>query len=64
MVVLFILSELTKKFGEDSVSLYRDDGLVFLKNTTGRLSDKARKQLSKICEQFGKTFQPKLTYKL
>ena len=45
LVGLFILNELTKKFGKENIGLYRDDGLALLKGTNGRLADKARKEL-------------------
>ena len=38
---LFILNELTKKFGKENVGLYRDDGLTLLRNCSARLADKA-----------------------
>ena len=38
---------------EKNVVLYRDDGLALLKNTTGRLADKTRKELIKIFDHLG-----------
>jgi hypothetical protein len=52
LVGLFILNTLEKRFGKD-VGLYRDDGLVALRTTSGRLADKARKELTTIFESFG-----------
>ena len=48
LVGLFILDSLAKTFGSNNVGLYRDDGPTLLKNATGRLADKARKDLIKI----------------
>ena len=47
LVGLFLLEELEKKFGKESMSigLYRDDGLAVLRNMTGRQTDKARKEI-------------------
>ncbi|CAB3999239.1 Hypothetical predicted protein, partial [Paramuricea clavata] len=47
---LFILNTLEKRFGKN-VGLYRDDGLAALRTTTGRLADKARKELITIFER-------------
>ena len=52
LVGLFILNTLEKRFGKD-VGLYRDDGLAALRTTSGRLADKARKELTTIFESFG-----------
>ena len=48
LVGLFILSSLEKRFGRDKIGLYRDDGLAILKTTSGRLADRARRDLIKI----------------
>ena len=45
LVGLFILSKLKDTFG-NNIGLYRDDGLVLLDTKSGRLSDKARKDLT------------------
>ncbi|CAB4036789.1 Hypothetical predicted protein, partial [Paramuricea clavata] len=52
LVGLFILNTLEKRFGKD-VGLYRDDGLAALRTTSGRLADKARKELITIFESIG-----------
>ena len=36
---------LGEKFGNESISLYRDDGLAILKSKSVRLADKTRKEL-------------------
>ena len=43
MVGLFILSKLSSEYPNDSIGLYRDDGLAVLKNMNARSADKARK---------------------
>ncbi len=54
LVGLFILNELSKSLGKDRVGLYRDDGLVLLRGTSGRIADQTRKLLHRIFdEQFG-----------
>ena len=45
LVGLFIFSKLKDTFG-NNIGLYRDDGLVLLDTKSGRLSDKARKDLT------------------
>ena len=45
LVGLFILLKLKDTFG-NNIGLYRDNGLVLLETKSGRLSDKARKELS------------------
>ena len=43
LVGLFILNHLSKKFGKESIGLYRDDGLALIKSKSARLADKTRK---------------------
>ena len=45
LIGLFALNTLTKKFGKENIGLYRDDGLALIKSTSGRLADKAKKDL-------------------
>ena len=45
LVGLFLLNELSQIFDKDHVGLYRDDGLMLLKGTRGRLADQTRKKL-------------------
>lgn len=52
LVVLFILDYLSKKFGRANLGIYRDDGLILLKNVTARLAEKAKKDLMKDFEKF------------
>ena len=47
LVGLYVLNLLVKRFGNENVGLYRDDGLALI--TSGRLADKMRKDL---CAQF------------
>ncbi len=51
LVGLFILNKLSAKFGQENVGLYRDDGLLLLDGTGGRLADRARKDLHEIFHQ-------------
>ena len=53
LVGLFILNHLGKKFGKKNIGLYKDDGLVLIKNRSAHLVDKTRKELHKVFEQFG-----------
>ena len=51
LVGLFILNKLEDRF--ENIGLYRDDGLAAVKTTSGRLADKARKQLTETFSKFG-----------
>ena len=51
VIGLYILNLLSEKYGKDNVGLYRDD-LILLKNVTGRLAEKAKKDMMQI---FGST---------
>ena len=48
LVEIFIPSNFEKRFEKDKNGSYRDDGLAVLKTTSGRLADRARKDLVKI----------------
>jgi len=50
---LFLLHNISKKFGKDKSGLYRDDGLAALKSCSGPQADKARKDLIKIFKDNG-----------
>ena len=52
LVGLFILSKLKDTFG-NNIGLYRDAGLVLLDTKSGRLSDKARKDLTHAFNELG-----------
>ena len=52
LIGLFILHSLENRFGK-KIGLYRDDGLAEINTTSGRLGDKARKDLIRIFESFG-----------
>ena len=52
LVGLLILHSLEQRFGKN-VDLYRDDGLAAIKTTSGRLADKARKDLVRIFDSLG-----------
>ena len=50
LVGRFIFDSVAKRFRKENKRLYRDDGLVLLKNMTGRLANRARKGLMNIFE--------------
>ena len=50
---LFLLHNISKRFGKDKSGLYRDDGLAALKSCSGPQADKARKDLIKIFKDNG-----------
>ena len=53
LVGLFLLNELSQIFDKHHVGLYRDDGLMLPKGTSGRLAGQTRKKLHQLFEQFG-----------
>ena len=57
LVGLFILPKLKDTFG-NNISLYRGDGLVLLDTKSGRLSDKARKYLTRSFNKLGLNITP------
>ena len=64
LVGLFILSNLEKRFRRHKIVLYRDDGLAILKTTSGRLADRARKDLIKIFNDLGLKFTAEVNQKI
>ena len=56
LVGLYILNDLSRKFGKDFVGLYRDDGLALVKGKSGRVIDNARKDLCKLFRQYDLLF--------
>ena len=52
LIGLFVLDKLKDRFGYD-IGLHRDDGLATLNTRSGRLNDKARKDLEHIFNDFG-----------
>ena len=55
LVGLYILNKLTARFGKENAGLYRDEGLILLRNVTGRLAEKAKKELTRIFSTFNLT---------
>ena len=51
LVGLFMLKELSRKFGKDSIGLYGDDGLSVFKNYNGNQNDKVRKGMIDLFKQ-------------
>ena len=47
LIGLFLLDNLSKKYGRNNVELYRDDGLVLLKNASGPQSERTRKDITR-----------------
>ena len=45
LVGLYLLDKLSELLGKDNVGLYRDDGLAAIKNTSGPVLDKMRKNI-------------------
>ena len=47
LIGLFILNILSDKYDKNNVGLYRDDGLVLLRNTSGPQSEQTRKDITR-----------------
>ena len=47
LIGLYILNILSDKYGKNNVGLYRDDGLVLLRNTSGPQSERTRKDITR-----------------
>ena len=46
LIGLFLLNILSEKYGKNNVGLYRDDGLVLLRNANGPQSEWTRKDIT------------------
>ena len=53
LVGIYILSLLSNKLDKQSSGLYRDDGLVFLRNTSKQKTDQIRKDIIEIFQNAG-----------
>ena len=53
LVGLYILDTLSKKLNKNEMGLYRDDGLILLRNKNGHEMDKIRKQIIQIFKTIG-----------
>ena len=51
LIGLFPLHNLSEQYGKNNVGLYRDDGLVLLRNASGPQSERTRKGIT---QQFKK----------
>ena len=47
LIGLFLLNNLSEKYGKNNVGLYRDDGLVLLRNASGSQSERTRKDITR-----------------
>ena len=52
LVEIFILSHLTKLINQN-VGLYRDDGLIVVKNVNDQQTDELRKSINQVFKHFG-----------
>ena len=53
LVGLFLLQQLAQVVGIDNIGLYRDDGLAILKNATGPVSERIKKNIISIFQRHG-----------
>ena len=50
LIGLYILDKASKEFVAGNVGLYRDDGLILVRNSTGRLAERKKKDLIKLMQ--------------
>ena len=53
LVGVYILSLLTNRVDKEDTGMYRDDGLVIVRNLTGPQTDKTRKDIIKSFKEIG-----------
>ena len=63
LVGLYALNNLRKRFGNNNIGLYRDDGLALIEGTSLRLADKARKDLCSAFQELGLKITAEINYK-
>ena len=52
-VGIFILKSLADKIDQQEIGLYRDDGLMILRNANGPKTDRTRKYIIKVMKDLG-----------
>ena len=50
---IYILSQLSSLLAREDIGLYRDDGLILLRNTNRQLTDRIRKNVIKLFKEIG-----------
>ena len=55
LVGIFTLSHLTKLISQNDLGLYRDDGLIVVKNLNGQQTDKLRKNIFQVFKNLKST---------
>ena len=53
----FIFSQLSNLLPQEDIGLYRDDGLILLRNTNGQLTERMRKNVIKLFKEIGFKFE-------
>ena len=53
LVGLYLLNSLRKEINQDDVGLYRDDGLIIVKNANGLILDSLRKRIIRVFKNEG-----------
>ena len=51
LIGIFMVSLLSKHINKNHIGLYRDDGLVILRNTSGPETEKLKKKLQKLFKE-------------
>ena len=64
LVGTLVLSTLTNSILKENCGLYRDDGLILMRNENGQKTDKIRKKVIKIFKKIGFKIEIKITHKV
>ena len=64
LIGLFLLNILSEKYGKNNVGLYRDDGLVLLRNASGPQSERTRKDITREFKKRGLNISIKTNLKI
>ena len=61
---IYILSQLSTLLPQEHIGLYRDDGLILLRNKNGQLADRIRKNVIKLFKDIGFKIQIETNLKI
>ena len=61
---IYILSQLSNLLPQEHIGLYRDDGLILLRNKNGQLADRIRKNVIKLFKDIGFKIQIETNLKI
>ena len=61
---IYILSQFSTLLPQEHIGLYRDDGLILLRNKNGQLADRIRKNVIKLFKDIGFKIQIETNLKI